>query len=656
MSKIIRLMPGLTFFLLIMLLLMPVSAAANLTLSEGTPNPSGAFSKLYILDGDVLSGPVDRISPAPGVHLPPARKFVGPAQVQLYHFNDLHNFLTIPNAKKGDTHYLAQMVKLVNSARQNAGPKDPVLFFSAGDDHTGSIFDELLGQNEATFTIDPAYRAYSAAGIDAVVLGNHEFDRGTALLAKGIATAAHFPVLSANIYGSQYLNSRHYYPAVIGIAKGVRIGIIGLTTSSDTHTQMNDDPQFKIASPVKTLRNLLPAVAKLTDIVIVLSHVGYEPKESGQTLFHGESDYELAEAVSQLTSKPVFIIGGHSHTALNQAKLETTVAGTPIVQAGQRGQFLGELRFTLKNDAKITKTENITAKLYPLKKRDDTVATTDPKFDQLEHDQDYDRNFENTVISPILKTLAVKLNERIGVVADLPEIGMQRTLTDRYCGECALGNFMNEAVVARSRQFPGLENKGIDFAVFNASGINSGVPTAGTLTFNDWYAVMPFADTIQIATMTGNQIKEMVINNAKRIVRPEELTGPTPLNLSAYFSRGFLHFSKGIRYEIKLGANARETTAINIWLKEQPIDRVLNQTFVVAFNSFVGEGAYNEAWNGNPVGANISGNIMGYDLRSISKYDTGLVYRNEVVAYIREQGAIDHNSGAVLDGRVKIIP
>ncbi|TCL62411.1 5'-nucleotidase/5'-nucleotidase/UDP-sugar diphosphatase [Hydrogenispora ethanolica] len=648
---------ALILFILLALIRIQVGDTVNVTLSQGIPNLNGVFSQVYTLDGEVVSGPVDQIIPTAGTSLPSFQpQFKEPLHIRLFHLNDLHGFLTIPNSKKGDTHYYSQMVKIVKQARDNAGPNEAVLFLSAGDDHTGSVFDELLGMNAQTFTIDPAYRAHSEAGIDAAVLGNHEFDRGTPLLAKAIAADARFPIVSANVYGSKFLTSRHYHPALIGIIKGFRVGIIGLTTAQDTHTQTKDDPQLKVASPVKTLENLLPQLAELSDLVIILSHVGYEPKASNQSLFHGHSDLELAETAGRLTTKPVVIVGGHSHTALNLDKLETKQAGIPILQTGQRGQCLGELQLDLKSEAGQIQGVNYSARLYPTKKRDDTVKSSDPNCEKYEHDSDYDQHFENTVIAPLLNKLAAKLSETIGRVADLPELGNQRTLIDRYTGECALGNFMNDAIVARSKQFPGLENQGVDLAVFNASGINSGLPVADRITFNDWYAVMPFADTVQIGTMSGREIRTMVINNAKRIVRPAELTGPNPLDLVGYFSRGFLHFSKGLRYTIRLGANAQETTATAITLNGKPIEQVLDQQFRVAFNSFVGDGAFNEAWNGNPIGANISGDIRSYDLKAILKTDTGLVYRNEIVAYIKEQGRIDRTSGAVLDGRVKVIP
>ena len=85
------------------------------------------------------------------------------------------------------------------------------------------------------------------------------------------------------------------------------------------------------------------------------------------------------------------------------------------------------------------------------------------------------------------------------------------------------------------------------------------------------------------------------------------------------------------------------------------IDSVLNKTFNVAFSDYVSlRGA--EGWNGKAVGAGLPDNVIGIDLASLDKNDTGLVYRNEIIAYIKENGTVDESTGAVKDGRVQMIP
>ena len=162
---------------------------------------------------------------------------------------------------------------------------------------------------------------------------------------------------------------------------------------------------------------------------------------------------------------------------------------------------------------------------------------------------------------------------------------------------------------------------------------------------------MPYADAIHVATVTGAQLRAILNNNAVRLLRPEEVDG---VDLNGFVSRGFLHFSSGIRYEIALGADAKSVKAVNITLNDQPIEEVLDKTFTLAINSYIAFGAYGEAWNGTPISGGVAGNIPSFDLRKLDYNHTGLVYRNEVIAFIRDLKVITNDDGAKLDGRLTV--
>ena len=160
----------------------------QLVMTAAAPNPAGSFEKLYLLKGDPLAGPITEILAADGAAAPKRPLEPGTRRVlRLMHFNDMHNHMTDLHGKRGDTHRMAQMVKRVKEAKSTAAENEIVLFLSGGDDHTGSVFDELMGWSPEDFVADAGYRAASAAGVDIAVLGNHEFDRGAALLKLGIA-------------------------------------------------------------------------------------------------------------------------------------------------------------------------------------------------------------------------------------------------------------------------------------------------------------------------------------------------------------------------------------------------------------------------------------------------------------------------------------
>jgi hypothetical protein len=73
---------------------------------------------------------------------------------------------------------------------------------------------------------------------------------------------------------------------------------------------------------------------------------------------------------------------------------------------------------------------------------------------------------------------------------------------------------------------------------------------------------------------------------------------------------------------------------------------------VVAISSDIAGG--NEGWNGNPVGTGLPESIIGFDIGGLENRDTGLVYRNEIIAFIRDKGRVGESTGAKKDGRVRL--
>jgi 5'-nucleotidase/UDP-sugar diphosphatase len=620
------------------------------------PNPAGAAERIFLLKGDPLAGPVTTIVAQDGAPVPGRRLADGERHVlRLMHFNDMHNHMTDMHAKRGDTHRMAQMVKRVKETRA-AAANETVLFLSGGDDHTGSIFDELLGWAEAEYVVDAGYRAASAAGVDIAVLGNHEFDRGAAQLKLGIERDAAFPLLSANVAGSAHVaRDRDYVAAAIVEANRLRVGVIGLTTNIDIRTGTKADPAMRVASPVEAAANLYKAVEAVCDVVVILSHCGYgkgmhKSGKAGALREIGEGDFAIAEAVGPLATKPVVIIGGHSHTELNTDGIDpdNMVSGVLLTQAKANGAFLGEIAMSIAAGEGRDKWFSSVA-LHPVKKRDDTVAEGAEGYGALEHDGDYDAGFEAEVMAPMIAALDDKLAEVIGTVAADAPVSTEQTQAARYIGETALANFMNDTLVRQSATFPG---GAVDFSLFNATGLARGIAPGEPLSFRAWFDVMPYADQVEIATMTGAEIRDMLTSNARRLLRPEEMADA---DLSAFVSRGLLHFSSGIRYKVELGETAAGAKAVDITLAGQPVEEVLDRRFRFAFNTYVMLGAFSEAWNGKPIGGGVAGEIATPDLRKLPFENTGLVYRNELIAAIREMGTVTRTQGADLDGRLVVV-
>jgi 2',3'-cyclic-nucleotide 2'-phosphodiesterase (5'-nucleotidase family) len=586
--------------------------AGALYLARGMPNPRGARdAALYLLDGDATAAPVERIVPAPDMPasaLAPARR---PVRLTLLHFNDLHGHLT-SFTPQGDAPVFSRVVSWIRSTRTRyAGEREvAVLAVSCGDDCGGSIFDVLLGTSTGSFQVHAGYRAYSEAGVDIGVLGNHDLDRGDALLAHAIRSDARFPVLAANVSGSDELASC-CRPAAIYVVGGLRIGFIGLVTPAQVHAEPNR--ARRITDPVRTAHQLIPALRPLCDVLIVLSHLGYSLDQQSAVVQQA-GDVELARSLPP--GVVTLIIGAHTHNVLNESGLSPAniVNSIPIVQAGKRGQHVGEVDIMIGDAVTVTG-----ARL---------TATIDLPPDEA---------FEREVVQPLVRRVRPYRERSMGRAADERDLGTDAVRSEFASGESAFANFVADALANQARASGHL----VAFAMIDATGVCSGLPIGRAMTFGDWFEVMPYADTLALYRLSGRDLQALLQDNARRLDRPGQ----------PHVERGFLHFSSEVRYTIRLDATTSSAWAEEIYVDGQPIDRGLDRRFVVAATSFVRglAGGWESA-------ACTQCDRPVFDLRAAGCEYTALSVRDLLTEYITARGGVLMESGARRDGRLRVRP
>jgi len=581
----------------------------TLFLIRGRPNPYGAPGlEVFLFAGDVTL-PIREVVPDRGVTLPgsafPVR---GQAHVHIIHWNDLHGHIAQVTSS-GDHPLFSRVVSFMRRKRREAeeDPSMAVVTVTAGDDLVGTVFDELLYEESGKGPIHAAYRVYSVAGVDIAALGNHDLDMGADKLATVLRREALFPVLSANLAHCPWLQNL-CFPAALLVIKGIRIGLIGLTTPAQVIHRTNGG--FRILHPVETLHNLLPAIRPLCDVLIVVSHLGYS-LASTSAVVEEAGDVELAQSLP--AGSVHLIVGGHTHDALNEHGLsdDTIINGIPIVQAGTNGRFVGEVRLTLHPTPVVTQ-----VRLIPT--------------DELPVDDD----FERTQVQPLVAQVRSLLAQPLGQVADHPDLLPTAVHSGLAAGESALANFITDAMVARclAAGYP------VDMAMIDASTICCGLPTGGLLTFEDAFNLMPHMDIIQICQISGAQLKDLLDDNARRADRPRE----PPCE------RGFLHFSRQLRYTIDLGRQRGEARALNVTVCGIPLDEQMGRIFRIACASFIRQTATH--WE-----RQVGDGLALVDLRSFPCQDTPLLLRREIIAYIRDHGGVTEEGGARRDGRVHFL-
>lgn len=225
------------------------------------------------------------------------------------HLNDTHSH--IDPQRSGD--YVGrggviEQAAYIDSVRHADGRRN-VLLLHAGDFSQGtSYFTELGGDIE----ID----VLNAMGFDAVALGNHEFDNGIVELARRLKNLKPAAVCANYDFSDTPLEGL-VKPYIVVRKAGKKIGVIGLLTDISKVVDIRLVSGVGYRDPADTVNGLAEYLRdeKDCDLVICLTHLGYE------------EDLELAASVRGVD----LIVGGHSHTLLNEHKVVKNPVGKDVV-------------------------------------------------------------------------------------------------------------------------------------------------------------------------------------------------------------------------------------------------------------------------------------------------------------------------------------
>ena len=413
--------------------------------------------------------------------------FAGPVQAEfsltILHINDFHSrFESITGSNsncdaEGEAARecfggIARLKTAIDERRSTLADENVVLL-SAGDEFQGSLFyTQYKSRIIAEFM--------NEMGFDVVASGNHEFDDGPAEFARFIE-AAEFPIIGGNFDVSNE-------PELAGKIRGVhvlnvggdRIGVVG-ALAVDTPDISSPGPNIVFQNPADYVRG---AVGALEDAginkIILLTHVGYTV------------DQELAASVPGVD----VIVGGHSHTVLSgtdesaAGPYPTMVEGpdgvnVPIVQAGEYGKYLGEIKITWDDDGKV-----ISAEGAPI---------------LLDADVEPDEGFSARVAE--LAQPLEELKARVIGVSTAPIEGSRDVCRAM---ECSMGNLVADAMLERVR------DQGITIAVQNGGGLRASID-AGDITMGEVLTVLPFSNTLATFELRGADLLASLENGLSDI-------------------------------------------------------------------------------------------------------------------------------------------
>ncbi len=189
--------------------------------------------------------------------------------------------------------------------------------------------NEWKGMSEKASLI---IESFNAMGYDAVGIGDDDLTLGKGFLLD-MSKKANFPFLSSNLY-DEASGKILFESSLIKESHGLRIGIFSLL-SPDLFTNLSDlrNKGLSIRSPVETAKAMVKELKPKTDLIILLSHLGYA------------KDVELAQKVQGIH----IIVGSHNGMNLSYPPPVNAI----ILQAGSRGMFAGRLELFFYNDEPV---------------------------------------------------------------------------------------------------------------------------------------------------------------------------------------------------------------------------------------------------------------------------------------------------------------
>ena len=248
----------------------------------------------------------------------------------ILHTNDVHNQLTpqVTGKGKGLGGYERREAYIKEVIKKHG--KENVLLLDAGDFSMGSTL----------FTIykgDVGIELFNVMEYDAVCVGNHELDRGQEELAYRFSKAK-FDVLCANFDFSASPLKDFVKPYTIVEKGGKKIAIIGLMLNMRSFSSSKSIRDITYINATEVLNNLAKELKKeqKCDLVIALSHCG---------LYTGREGNPSDEQIAPLTEHVDIIVGGHSHTYMEEMLTVKNKVGKDvlIVQDGAMGEYIGRL-------------------------------------------------------------------------------------------------------------------------------------------------------------------------------------------------------------------------------------------------------------------------------------------------------------------------
>jgi 5'-nucleotidase len=450
----------------------------------------------------------------------------GQVHLTLLHTSDIHSRLFPYNLQLGQVDAglgLGEAQAIVNvggAARishiigRERARSSRVLHLDGGDCFQGApIFNFYSGEAEI--------KTLSAMGVDAMIVANHEFDRGALNLGIQLKQNASFPILAANYLledpeepGASPLGAI-LQPFTVFDVEGLKVAVIGMGNLSSL-TSIYDSPNRLGITPLNTTevaQFYVDLLRPTVDVIVMVSHLGLE----------------VDERMIETTTGIDVVLGGHNHIVLQPPKRVRDCSryfdeerqsyyillndeahpeqgekhrryckprDVILAHSGAFAKYVGRLDLIVSDD------------------EGDLGPDHDPtdRFEVLTHDYQLFPVNEGVPEDPIVASTLEPYAQGLDALANLDLlVGYARDGSRRYAtsgGDSPLGNMVATAMWLRL----GIQT---DFSLTNTLGIRADL-VPGPVTVEQMYNIFPFDNSITKMQLSGVEVQDLFDFAARR--------------------------------------------------------------------------------------------------------------------------------------------
>jgi 5'-nucleotidase len=417
----------------------------------------------------------------------------GPVKLAFAFMNDFHGGLYEHPVKDDPALAIGGLPWLVGAISALRADDPDLVVLDGGDLFEGSW---PVNQSNGMGSV----QAYNLMKVDAAAVGNHEFDYGGGADHRSwldaAAGAARFRWLSANIHqGDRVWAPQGIAPTAMIERKGIRIGIIGLTTTATpTTTTPANVADLTFSDPVDTVRALAPLLRNQgARIIAVVGHLSGSCAERAPSWNAAPApclpDGEIGRLLTELPRGTIDILAaGHAHTMLAERWDDTFV-----FEDRAEGTFIGRLDLVV-GPGGIDRDASVVHPPWPM-----THAPVDPRCEPGDYDLTA-RDLGGRTVTPSADALALVQSLESSAGSLCQEVGCSTAALGRSReAESGTGDLVADAMLAA---FPDA-----DVAVQNSGGLRADLP-AGKLRRQDLQAVMPFPNKVLEIELSGARLAE----------------------------------------------------------------------------------------------------------------------------------------------------